>query len=249
MKRGNLTREEEKKVVEIAKKSLAAGESADGERVGGPWNGVGTVEFCGAELITVEDADGEILVAMKPICEALGLDWRAQQRLMNNDPILSEGKVVMTLPSAGGPQEMVCLPLDYLNGWLFKTNANRYSGERRERILTYQLECYRALFGYWLCGGAVNPRGTHAQLLAVRDELERLREAKRLEGNVVAEGTISEVTGLERAVLVRAHLRSWRGPDESRRRGLPPEPDPSQPGLFDGVGAVVCGFGTNKEAE
>jgi hypothetical protein len=42
-------------------------------------------------------------------------------------------------------QEMTCLPLDYLNGWLFGVNANRVKPEVRERVIRYQKECYRVL--------------------------------------------------------------------------------------------------------
>lgn len=177
-----------------------------------PWNGIGKCKFHGIDLITVENAEGEIYVAAKPICEALGLLWDKQLRLIKRDPILSEGVTIMVLPSPGGKQETVCLPLDYLNGWLFKINANNYSGARRETILQYQRECYRALFNYWLGGGALNPRATRSQLLELRSELEELRRVKRLEGNRVAWGSVSEKTGEIRGVLVRAHLRSWRPP-------------------------------------
>ena len=40
---------------------------------------------------------------------------------------------------------MLCLPLDYLNGWLFKISAKRYTGARRDAIVRYQKECYRVL--------------------------------------------------------------------------------------------------------
>ena len=41
--------------------------------------------------------------------------------------------------------EMLSLPLDYLNGWLFGVNASRVNQELRDRLITYQRECYRAL--------------------------------------------------------------------------------------------------------
>ena len=34
--------------------------------------------------------DGEIYVALRPIVEALGLDWSAQYRRVGRDPVLSE---------------------------------------------------------------------------------------------------------------------------------------------------------------
>ena len=43
--------------------------------------------------------------ALKPICDSMGLAWNRQRARIQNDPILSEGVVVMTMPSPGGVQE------------------------------------------------------------------------------------------------------------------------------------------------
>jgi hypothetical protein len=40
---------------------------------------------------------------------------------------------------------MQCLPLDYLNGWLFGINANRVKEEIRPRVIRYQEEAYIVL--------------------------------------------------------------------------------------------------------
>ena len=41
---------------------------------------------------------------------------------------------------------MACLPLRYLNGWLFGVNADRVKEEIRDRVIRYQEECYDVLF-------------------------------------------------------------------------------------------------------
>jgi hypothetical protein len=40
---------------------------------------------------------------------------------------------------------MVCLPLDYVSGFLFGLNATRVKPELRERVILYQRECYKVL--------------------------------------------------------------------------------------------------------
>ena len=45
----------------------------------------------------------------------------------------------------GGRQEMICLPLDYISGFLFGINATRVKEEVRDRLIRYQRECYRVL--------------------------------------------------------------------------------------------------------
>lgn len=109
------------------------------------------------EVIFYEDvilaarlADDQVLIPLRPIIEMLDLDWASQTRRINRDPILSvEQKrvVITTTDSRHGtmPREMLCLPLDYLSGFLFGINANRVGPELRERVIRYQRECYKTL--------------------------------------------------------------------------------------------------------
>lgn len=113
------------------------------------------VDFYGDELTAVLVQAGErrqIYVPLRPICELLGIDWSSQLQRLRRDAVLSteiKGVVVITTPSdssvGGGPQEMISLPLDYLNGWLFGINAARVREEIRGRLVRYQRECYRVL--------------------------------------------------------------------------------------------------------
>ena len=87
-----------------------------------------TVEFYGDEITAVlVEVDGrrKVYVPVKPICDFMGVNWESQRQRIQRDPVLSEvveGAVITTAPSAsgrgGGPQEMTCLPLDYINGFL-----------------------------------------------------------------------------------------------------------------------------------
>lgn len=116
-----------------------------------------TVEFHGQSLVTTQH-NGEPHVAMRPIVEAMGLDWQAQLQRIKRHPVLAQGVVMITTPSDGGTQEANCLPLKLLNGWLFGIDTNRVKPELRETILMYQRECYDALYRYWHEGSAANPR-------------------------------------------------------------------------------------------
>jgi P22_AR N-terminal domain len=62
--------------------------------------------------------------------EGMGLDWKTQHRKIMAHPVLSKGIVFLTIPTPGGPQEMVALPLSMLGGWLMTVNANMV-GRRR----------------------------------------------------------------------------------------------------------------------
>jgi hypothetical protein len=131
------------------------------------------VEFYGDELTAVLLEDGTVYVPIRPICDYLGVDWSAQRQRVIRDLVLSEvakGVVVITTPSksgrGGGPQEMLCLPLDYLNGWMFGINAQRVKDEVRDTIVRYQRECYRVLADAFLSPAtAVSPADASDQVL------------------------------------------------------------------------------------
>lgn len=176
------------------------------------------VEFYGDELtaVLVQSEEGErVYVPVRPLCEFLGLDWSSQRRRINRDPVLSEvaqGVVITTTPSpdgrGGGPQEMTCLPLEYLQGWLFGVNAARVKDELRERLIRYQRDCYRILAAAFLeraAGTAVTPQG--AALLQLREMVVQV-----IDGMIAIErrqaGTEDKLErALNRAALVFGELR------------------------------------------
>ncbi|NHZ72435.1 MAG: hypothetical protein GWP17_05065, partial [Aquificales bacterium] len=139
-----------------------------------------TVIFYDDEITAVlVDVDGRqvVYIPLKLLCDYLGVNWDGQRQRLRRDPVLTEvaqGTVVITAPSpdgrGGGPQEMLSLPLDYLNGWLFGINANRVKEEIRERLIIYQRECYRALADAFLTRFPETAvTATEASLLQVRE--------------------------------------------------------------------------------
>ena len=112
-------------------------------------NAISKVSFYGNKIPVVEK-DGIPYVSMKPIVDALGLAWKNQYEIIRRDPVLSSTILVTGMVAEDDKtREMVCLPLSYLNGWLFKIPATRYTGCRREAILKYQRECYQALYRHF----------------------------------------------------------------------------------------------------
>lgn len=110
---------------------------------------VRAVDFYGDQVTGVVMANGAIYVPLRPLCRYLGLDWSAQTRRLQRDDILASeirGVAIMATPHEGGTQEMVCLPLDLLPGWLFGISASRVKPTLREKIIRYQRECFRVLW-------------------------------------------------------------------------------------------------------
>ncbi|TMQ42880.1 antirepressor [Haemophilus influenzae biotype aegyptius] len=113
-----------------------------------------TVSFNNQSLITIEQ-NGVHYVAMKPICENIGLAWEPQVLRIKRDEVLSQGMIVMIMVAEDGKKrEMICLPIEYLNGWLFGIDINRCKPEIRGTLIKYKKECYQALHDYWFNGKA-----------------------------------------------------------------------------------------------
>lgn len=90
-------------------------------------------------------------VAMKPICENIGLDWVSQHKRIQRNHIFNSTMVIMTnVAQDGKNREMLCLPLGFLNGWLMGVNVNKVKPEIKETLVKYQLECYDVLYKHFM---------------------------------------------------------------------------------------------------
>lgn len=115
-----------------------------------------SLPFHGQHIITAMAA-GVAYVAMKPIAENLGLSWGTQQQKLARH-MDKFGCIHMNIPSLGGLQRMLCIPLKKLNGWLFSINPAKVRDDIRDRLVRYQEECFTALHDYWTDGVAVKAK-------------------------------------------------------------------------------------------
>lgn len=109
-----------------------------------------TVEFYGDEIIAVRASDGTVYVPVRPICELLGVSWPSQSNRINRDEVLStvaENISVFVMNTQGQDQRrsMLCLPLDYISGFLFGLSAGRVREDIKDKIIRYKKECYQVL--------------------------------------------------------------------------------------------------------
>lgn len=88
----------------------------------------------------------EMYVAIKPICEALGIASNGQIEKIKSDPLLrSTYKTVLSVGADNKQREMFSIPLIFVFGWLFRIDSRNVKEESREAVEKYQLECYYAL--------------------------------------------------------------------------------------------------------
>lgn len=85
--------------------------------------------------------DGAYLIAIKPICEVLGVDYSNEIKKIEESEFLSEYSSENTIVSYDGElQKMVCLPEWILYGWLFKIESDAPG------LLDFKRECFDILF-------------------------------------------------------------------------------------------------------
>lgn len=109
------------------------------------------VHFLGQE-ITLIDNQGVAYVAMREIVLGIGLDWKSQhKKLVSQSQKFSCGHITTT-GKDGKQYEMLCMPIKKLNGWLFSINPNKVRADLKERLESYQEECFLALWDYWTTG-------------------------------------------------------------------------------------------------
>lgn len=156
------------------------------------------VPFHAETLIVIEDHLGDRFVAMRPIVEALGLDWSAQYRRLQRDDVLADASRLMaTVAEDGKDREMVAIQEHMFQGWLFTLQVSRTKPEIQEKLHQYRRECFDVLHSYFTEGAAWNPR-FHRQ--------EFDRKAKHIAGKQALDMAPVAFSAVSRAAeRVRAH--------------------------------------------
>ena len=134
------------------------------------------------DTLVLADHAGQPFVAMKPIVENMGLDWKGQHVKLAEKfgPVM---EIISTTGADGKQYEMVCLPLRKIPAFLYSVNRSKVKPELRDKIARYQDECDDALWNYWTKGSATRQGAKPASmthiLAAHRQRLALLKELKR----------------------------------------------------------------------
>jgi phage antirepressor YoqD-like protein len=113
--------------------------------IGEPRLRIETVNFDGAELISIKDLNNDTgYGAIKYICQGLGLSERKSRQeveKLKSDPVLSKGIRLFGLPTNGGIQEAICLEWNFIPIWLAKINLKIIKDETlKTKLIEYQIK-------------------------------------------------------------------------------------------------------------
>lgn len=151
------------------------------------------LDFNGKKVFFLNE-DGQWWIAIKPICEALVVDWHRQRKNLVVDPLLGSMVRKMNVEVQGRPtggsarsdqttqtpgeqavglqeREMLCLPEKWVYGWIFTLNPSKPTKE----FLDYQRTCYGLLFEHF--HGVITNRveAIKERVLAMQ-EMEQVRK-------------------------------------------------------------------------
>lgn len=88
--------------------------------------------------------NGEFYIAIKPLCIALGVNYKHQNTILNKDVIFkAESRNFGIQVPDDQIRKFVCLPEYLIYAWLLQINSND------EKLIEYKRECSKALHDYF----------------------------------------------------------------------------------------------------
>ncbi len=123
------------------------------------------------------------MVAIRPICEAVGIDHNRQRTKLESDPRFT-CRHMSSRDSIGRSQTMFCLPVEQVGAWLYSINSNKVKSEVRGALLQFQQTLTKEL--YAVVVGKISSEKTESlekqvhflaqELVELREEMKRNQE-------------------------------------------------------------------------
>ncbi len=172
--------------------------------------------------ITAAEIDGRPMAALKPMCDAIGIDDRSQRRKLQSKS-WATGVIMTSVAEDGKSREMYMIDRRTMTMWLATIDESRVAEEARPVVVAFQAEAADALDAYFHDGGAINPSATEDQLdrlarqahaqAAVIQALKGIVDPKHLEakGRIVlarALGEEPEIAPADVPLYVSDYLKS-----------------------------------------
>ncbi|MBS6269003.1 MAG: hypothetical protein KH586_08705 [Tannerella sp.] len=100
--------------------------------------------------VDIVSTNDEQMVAIKPICEALGIDFSRQLKKIKEDENLSSKCILLKrIAQDGKERDMSCLPEKFIPFWILNICPKNVKKDVRDSLTKYQTECYNLIFEYF----------------------------------------------------------------------------------------------------
>ncbi|ETY71718.1 phage antirepressor KilAC domain-containing protein [Bifidobacterium moukalabense] len=118
-------------------------------------NDIVEIPFHNDMLIAHQSEDGDVFVALRPICNSMGIDFSGQLQKMKRQPWATVGEL-HTVGADGKIRDMTAINRKTLTMWLATIDTSRLKDEQaRRNVIVYQQEAAEALDRYFNEGGAI----------------------------------------------------------------------------------------------
>lgn len=126
------------------------------------------ITFFEQPVLAVRGHDGTILLSIRDLCAATGLNLSSQLRRLRADNDLSTGVQRLRVQTAGGPQEQDFLILEFVPAWISSVNRRRASIVVQERLRYLRLFSIRQVYDA-IARTAGLPEGPSSQIEDLAD--------------------------------------------------------------------------------
>ncbi len=141
--------------------------------------------FDGKVIETVTGEDGKPWISVRSVCQAIGIDVENQRRKLQADERFMCGAITAH-DAIGRSQEMFCIPLEQLNGWLFSIQPGRVREDIRPNLIRYQRECFEVLYNHFMPNGVQDLQPLMDSITSLNQKFDSIHEDIRYFGSVTA---------------------------------------------------------------
>jgi len=141
------------------------------------------LEFKGKNIVYMS-VDGTYWIAIKPVCEAISVNFNRQYQNIKSDPILSSefAKQQIQIPGKQA-RYYACLPEEFIYGWIFSIRSESKELER------YKRECYHVLYNHF--HGIITRRR-----LLIKEKADTALKRRKVEQTLLQNSEYIELTKL-----------------------------------------------------
>ena len=140
-------------------------------------NSIVQVPFNG-QIIEAQKEGDTVLVALKPLCENIGVAFNGQFERLQRQPWATV-RMTRTVGADGKQRDMTMIDRRTFTMWLATIDTNRLKSEAaKDIVVAYQKEAADALDRYFNTGVAVNEHLLNAQHLRRMQNMELLKAAE-----------------------------------------------------------------------
>ena len=142
------------------------------------------LEFKGKNIVYLS-VNGTYWIAIKPVCEALNIEFTRQFKNLKNDTILAPELAKQPMQILGDDQirEYVCLPEEFIYGWIFSIRSESKELEQ------YKRECYHVLYNHF--HGVITRRR-----LLIKEKADAAVKRRKVENTLLQNPDYIELTKL-----------------------------------------------------